>query len=81
MKSMFKLFKNFQVVGKFSLNGPFILMFTRELGEGNGRLQVLLWTWNAKRGALMLIVTSSFGVLEIEEIRDGWVNKLRMFPA
>lgn len=56
-------------------------MFTRELGEENGRLQVLLWTWNAKRGALMLIVTSSFGVLEIEEIRGGWVNKLRMFPA
>lgn len=34
MKNIFKLFKNFQVVGKFSLNGPFILMFTRELGEG-----------------------------------------------
>lgn len=36
MKNIFKLFKNFQVVGKFSLNGPFILMFTRELGEGMG---------------------------------------------
>lgn len=30
MKGIFKLFKNFQVVSKFSLNGPFILMFTRE---------------------------------------------------